>query len=92
MIKHPYRADITGLLHQGENSVELVVTNLLINRMIDPEYPEILEDKIIPEWPYASGGLNRCREEKVFNWREREMIKEPFPSGIWGEVRIVGMN
>lgn len=92
VIKHPYRADITGLLHQGENSVELVVTNLLINRMIDPEYPEILEDKIIPEWPYASGGLNRCREEKVFNWREREMIKEPFPSGIWGEVRIVGMN
>lgn len=90
LIKRPHQADITGLLCQGENRIELIVTNLLINRMIDPEYPELLEEKIIPEWPYATGGLNRCREERVFNWREREMIKAPFPSGIWGEIKIVG--
>lgn len=90
IIKHPYRVDITGLLRQGENRIEITVTNLLINRMIDPEYPEILEEKILPEWPYASGALNEGRKERLFNWREREMVKEPMPSGIWGKVEIAG--
>lgn len=90
VIKHPYRTDITGLLKKGENKIEIIAVNLLINRMIDPEYPERLEEKILPEWPYASGGLNECRKERLFNWREREMVKEPLPSGIWGKVKIVG--
>ncbi|MCI6464929.1 MAG: hypothetical protein MSA90_05625 [Faecalicatena sp.] len=88
IIKHPYRVDITGLLKQGENRIEITAVNLLINRMIDPEYPERLEETILPQWPYASGGLNECRKERLFNWREREMVKEPYPSGIWGKVEI----
>lgn len=88
ILKHPYRVDITGLLKQGENRIEITAVNLLINRMIDPEYPERLEETILPQWPYASGALNECRKERLFNWREREMVKEPYPSGIWGKVEI----
>lgn len=91
LIKHPYQADITGLLKPGKNKIEIVVANLLINRMIDPQYPEKQEAPIIPEWPYATGGLEECRKERLFNWREREMVKEPLPSGIWGEIELALM-
>ncbi len=30
---HPYRIDVTGLLHEGRNTVELKVTNTLINML-----------------------------------------------------------
>ena len=90
LIKHPYQADITGFLQKGENKIEIIVTNLLINRMIDPDYPEKLEEKrVICRWPYETGSLAQCRKERLFNWREREMVKEPYPSGLWGKVRIV---
>ena len=90
LIKHPYKADITGLLEKGENRIEILVSNLLINRMIDPEYPEKLEEKkVISQWPYETGGLEMCRKERLFNWREREMIKEPLPSGLWGMIKII---
>lgn len=92
LIKHPYQADITGFLQQGENKIEILVTNLLINRMIDPQYPEIELNKIITQWPYATGGLEQCRKERLFNWREREMIKEPLPSGLWGKIAITGLK
>lgn len=91
LIKHPYQLDITNLLKPGENIIEIQTTNLLINRMIDPEYPERLEkEKVINEWPYETGSLAACRKERLFNWREREMIKEPLPSGMWGKIKIIG--
>lgn len=90
LIKHPYKADITGLLKKGGNTVEVIVTNLLINRMIDPEYPqENPAENVITQWPYATGGLKQCREERLFNWRERERIKRPLKSGIWGDIKIM---
>ena len=90
IIKHPYEADITGLLKKGENTIEIRAVNLLINRMIDPGYPERVEKKpVIKRWPYETGSLEQCRKERLFNWREREMIEEPLPSGIWGNVQIL---
>ncbi len=90
VIKHPYEADITGFLQKGANKIEVIATNLLINRMIDPDYPERLEEeKVIPRRPYETGSLGQCRKERLFNWREREMVKEPYPSGLWGEIKII---
>ena len=57
--------------------------------MIDPEYPEFTpEEAVLPHFPYETGKLKACREERVFNYRERDMIKEPIPSGIWGKVLL----
>lgn len=88
LIKRPYCADITEFLQKGENQVCINVANLLINRMIDPEYPEPKAEKNMRQWPYATGGLEQCRQERLYNWREREMIQEPLPSGLWGRVCI----
>ena len=91
LIKHPFRVDITGCLKKDKNHIEVLVTNLLINRMIDPQYPEVEETKkIIPQWPYAAAGLNQNRREWLFNHRERQAVKDPFPSGLWGTIKIVG--
>lgn len=90
IFKHPYEIDITEFLQEGENRIEITTANLLINRMINPEYPEVWEkEKVISQWPYATGELEQCRKERLFNWREREMIKEPVPSGLWGKIKIV---
>lgn len=88
LIKRPYCADITGFLQKGENNINIDVANLLINRMIDPDYPEPRAEKNIRQWPYATGGLEQCRQERLYNWREREMIHEPVPSGLWGNICI----
>lgn len=93
LIKRPYEVDITGLLKRGENQIEILVTNLLINRVIDPEYAEKqAEKKIVPQWPYAMGGLEACRKERLFYWRERKMVEEPLPSGLWGKIQIVSLR
>lgn len=89
LIKRPYRIDIRKALREGINEIRVHVTNLLINRMIDPEYPEPAAPKNIRQWPYATGSLEQCRKERLYNWREREMIKKPVASGLWGEIGIV---
>lgn len=91
LIKRPYRADIRKALQKGTNVIQVHVTNLLINRMIDPEYPEPAAPKHIRQWPYATGALEQCRTERLYNSREREMVKEPVASGLWGSAAIVAM-
>lgn len=88
LIKRPYRADIHRALKKGTNVIQIHVTNLLINRMIDPKYPEPVAPKNIRQWPYATGKLEHCRQERLYNWRERDMIKEPVASGLWGNISI----
>ena len=89
LIKRPYRLPVLKYLKEGSNTLEVWVSNLLINRAIDPDYPETdYPEPVIPEWPYSTAALNHCRRERVYNWREREMIAEPLPSGIWGQAGI----
>lgn len=85
----PYRLDIAKHLREGENEVRITVSNLLINRVLDPELEEReIEGPLIDRWPYNTEKLNQCRRERLFGWRERAMIKEPLPSGIWGSVML----
>ena len=86
-IQRPYLAELTGALKEGENELCIRVSNLLINRFLDPgrklwEYP----DQILDQWPYFPQQLNKERGKRLDAWREREMVKEPFPSGIIGKV------
>lgn len=86
---HPYRLDIKPYLQPGENCIEVRVRNLLVNCAIDPRYPEPPEEKmIIGEWPYHTTKLNAEIKERVYNWREKNMIKEPFASGLWGKITL----
>lgn len=89
LIKRPYRANICKALRKGTNTIQIHVTNLLINRMINPEYPEPVAEKNIKQWPYATGKLEHCRQERLYNWRERDMINEPVASGLWGNISIL---
>ncbi len=87
LIKRPWRAEIGSLLTAGVNQLEIHVRNLLINCAIDPGYPEEdYPEEVIKQWPYDTGRLNLNRREWLYNWREREKVKEPLASGIWGKV------
>ena len=90
ILMRPWRLDITPLLRKEENLLELRVCNLLINRAIDPDSPgELYPEPLIDRWPYDTAALNRCRRERLLPEKEKEKVKEPLPSGIWGEVRLV---
>jgi hypothetical protein len=43
--KTPFRVDMTGSLKQGENNLEMKVTNLWVNRLIGDQQPGV-EKKI----------------------------------------------
>lgn len=89
ILMHPHMLEITGLLKAGENVLKITAENLLINQAIDPQHqPETIKETIIPQWPYNTGHLNQGRAERVLNWRERQMVKEPVASGIWGKVVV----
>ena len=90
IIKYPYIIDITDFVKEGENEITVEVTNVLINRMINPERKtDYYEGTVIDEWPYFTKALNNCRWKRLSNWREVDMIKEPVDSGIWGIVEIL---
>ena len=39
--KPPFRADVTGLLKPGANSLEIKVTNLWVNRIVGDQQPDV---------------------------------------------------
>lgn len=89
ILMRPYRLDISGYLQEGENQIRIKVYNLLINQALDPEkQPAEIAGPVIGQWPYSTEKMNQCRRERLFNWRELEMIKEPLQSGIWGRVLL----
>ena len=77
---------IYGLLYP------LLVITGLHHSMLPIDLQTDVYKRQIPQWPYATGGLDQCRKERLFNWREREMIKEPLPSGLWGKIKIIGLR
>ena len=82
--------DITDCVKEGENEIVVEVTNVMINRMIDPEIKtDYYEGTVIDEWPYFTKALNNCRWKRLSNWREVDMIKEPVDAGIWGTVELL---
>ena len=85
----PWEADITAALRPGENEVRIEVSNLLINRFLDPEYPLYeYPDEIMDVWPYFPQELIKERGKRLAPWREREMVKEVYPSGLIGAVYL----
>ena len=103
--KKPYRVDVTEALKAGENSVEVTVANLWVNRMIgDQQYPDDLEWTddtgstakgqglaFIPDWVKAGGKRPEPRRKTFYAWKWPHMTadKELLPSGLLGPVKLV---
>jgi hypothetical protein len=71
--KAPYRIDITRWARTGKNTVEIGVTNLLINRVLGEPTPEYK-------------GLEPLRFPRP---EEKKRVAQPLPSGLAGPVRVV---
>ena len=92
----PRRLAITDLVQPGKNSLRIVVTNLLINKVLgdpDPDY-EALVNRYGPiRFPYPGekkeGALSSALE-KADPWQTglRHETHRPFPSGLFGPVKI----
>lgn len=71
--KRPYRLDVTRWMRPGRNTLEIKVTNLLINRVLgqpDPDYSGLASRRFpLPE--------------------EKKRIAHPLPSGLLGPVKLV---
>ena len=94
--KEPFRADVTSLLKQGENKLEVKVTNLWPNRMIgDEQLPEDSErnpDGTLVRWPQwlLEGRPSPTGRRTFATWRGWNKDSALQQSGLLGPVRIIG--
>jgi hypothetical protein len=72
----PYRLDVTRLLRMGTNRLRINVTNLLINR-------------VLGMGPIDYSAVYERYGQRFPPGEEWEKVREPFPSGILGPVRLV---
>jgi len=70
----PYEVEVTGLLRAGENRLEIIVSNLMINRMAGqplPDYKDLI-----------------ARYGDRFQPQDLENL-QPVPSGLLGPIRLI---
>jgi hypothetical protein len=70
----PYRVEVTGLLHAGENTIRVVVANLALNRLAAQPLPDYR--------PLIAKYGNRFQDQDM-----REV--KPLPAGMLGPVRLL---
>lgn len=90
----PYRADVTGILQDGENTLEIRVVNLMINRMIgDEQLAEDSErnpDGTLKKWPQwlQEGKPSPAGRFTFTSWRLWDKNSPLKESGLLGPVTI----
>lgn len=89
--KSPRHIEVKNALINGLNQLTVKVTNLLINKAIDPnKKTELYEGPLMEEWPYFSETINMIRRKRIDNWREKKVIHTSQLSGIKGYVKLIG--
>jgi hypothetical protein len=93
--KPPFRCDVTSALRDGENELEIRVTNLWPNRLIgDEQFPDDLAKGSwggIPAWPaWLKQGQPRpeSRRQTFFTWKHWDKDDALLPSGLLGPVTL----
>ena len=100
--KQPRRVDVTKALEQGENTIEVTVANLWVNRIIgDQQLPDDLEWTSdtgstaaglglarIPDWVKTGGPRPEPGRKSFYAWKWPHMTAERalLPSGLLGPV------
>ena len=92
--KPPYRLDVTGALKAGDNTLEIGVANLWINRMIgDEQLPEDSvrnPDGTLKAWPQwvQEGKPSPTGRFTFTSWRLWKKGEAPVESGLLGPVTL----
>jgi hypothetical protein len=90
----PYRYDITDAVKPGENSLEVRVTNLWVNRLIgDEQFPDDIgwQGETFGKWPewFVKGTPRPEPRRKTFTtWRHNYKDTPLMPSGLLGPVKL----
>ena len=93
--KPPYRADVTEALRAGENSLEIKVVNLWINRMIGDEFLAEDSDRnpngTLKSWPQfvQENKASPTGRETFTSWKLWKKDSPLQESGLLGPVRLV---
>ncbi len=90
----PYRVDITDAAKAGDNSLEIRVTSLWVNRLIgDEQYPDDCQwvGKPLKEWPewFIQGKPRPVPQRLTFTtWKHWTKEDPLLPSGLLGPVYL----
>lgn len=86
----PWQVDITDDLRQGDNRIDIEVTNLWVNRLIGDE--QLPDDGIVgDQWPaWLLAGEPRPSKRYTFTtWKHYTADSPLQPSGLLGPVRLL---
>ncbi|MCH7224884.1 glycosyl hydrolase [Haloferula sp. A504] len=90
----PFRVEVSGALQSGDNTLEVEVTNLWINRLIgDEQHPDDCEwdGKALARWPdwFVEGRPRPSKERVTFTTWKHWTAADPLqPSGLIGPVTL----
>jgi hypothetical protein len=94
--KPPFRVDVTKALKDGENTLEVRVTNLWINRLIgDEQFPpqaNYLKNngiEAIPTWLLEGKPRPESKRKTFVTWRHYTATDPLEPSGLIGPVKLI---
>jgi hypothetical protein len=89
------KPDVTDYLKDGENTIEIAVTNLWVNRLIGdaslPDAPERQQNGTLSAWPQwlLEGKPDPTGRETFCMWNLWKKDEKPIASGLIGPVKLV---
>lgn len=103
--KKPYRVEVTEALKPGENTIDITVANLWVNRIIgDQQYPDDAEWTsdtgstakgqglaCIPDWVLKKSERPITERKTFYAWKWPHLTKDKnlLPSGLLGPVSLL---
>lgn len=81
-----YQLDISGYVQAGENQPVVKVTNLLINRVLGAPKPDT--HALLQKFADKLAQEGAARDLKFERNREKDRVREPLYSGLFGPVEI----
>ena len=88
--KTPFSIDLTEALQEGENTLEIAVTNLWVNRLIGDarNTKPVAETEGWPDWVVADKTHSEAGHYSYSPWKGWSAEEELQPAGLIGPVRL----